>query len=480
MKHKVRSKIISWLSLLFWLVMILLLLEKEGYLARSSSRLSPSLPFREEWFSILYQNKRIGYLYQTTRPSPRKGTPYELYSRMKISFFLSGMEVPITVEGSSFLTEDYRLQNLSYSLKTLFYQVKVEGERKGAFLELEVETAGRRIKKKVKIEKNILINSLVPSLFASKLVPGTSFTIPLFDPLTLNLGEAVVEVISSSQKEGKKLFQLKTTYQGIVAYSLVNQEGEVLETEISFGLKLKKTSQEVALGRLDKEEISDLLKRFSVPVEKRIKNPEELKNLKLKISGVDISSLLSERQRLIGKDMIIIAKEDYPPSAKLFLPIKAPEPKPFLRETPFIQSKDKEIIETAKTIVGDERDSRKATELLLSWVYREIKKEPTISLPSAVEVLKRKVGDCNEHAILFTALARSIGIPTKVVLGLLYHQGAFYYHAWCKVFIGEWVSLDPTLNQIPTDCIHLELACGDFASQIELMKYLGRIKIEIK
>ncbi|MCK4244953.1 MAG: transglutaminase domain-containing protein [Candidatus Omnitrophica bacterium] len=482
MKHKSRSKIISCFFLLFWLVMISLLLAKEGYLYQNRlTRLSSSqpLPFREEWFSILYQDKRIGYLYQTTRPSLRKDAPYELYSRMRLSLFLSGKEVPITLEGSSFFAKDYRLKNLSYCLKTFLYQVKVEGKRKGDFLELEVETAGRRIKKKIKIGNKVLANSLVPSLFLSKLVPGTSFTLPLFDPLSLDLGEAKIEVFSFARREGKKLFQLKTTYQGIVTYSLVTEDGEMLEAETPLGLKIKKTSQQVALGKLEKKEISDLLKRFSVAVEKKIEKPEELKSLKLKISGVEISALLNERQQSVDKDTISIVREKYPPSSKPLLPITIPQLKPFLQETIFIQSEDREIREEARTIIGREKDSRKAAELLLSWVYEKIKKEPTFSLPSAVEVLERRVGDCNEHAILFTALARSIGIPTKIVLGLLYHQGAFYYHAWCKVFIGEWISLDPILNQIPTDCTHLELASGDFGSQIELIRYLGRIKIEI-
>ena len=243
MNHKLRSKIISWLSLLFWLVMISLLLSKEGYLYQNRlTKLSSSqpLPFREEWFSVLYQEKKIGYLYQTTRPSPGKDAPYELYSRMRLSLFLSGMEVPITLEGSAFLTEDYRLQNLSYCLKTLFYQVEVEGKRKGDFLELEVETAGRRMKKKIKIGKKVLANSLAPSLFLSKLVPGTSFTLPIFDPLSLDLGEAVIEVSSFTQQEGKSLFQLKTTYRGIVTDSLVTEDGEVLESESPLGWKMKK------------------------------------------------------------------------------------------------------------------------------------------------------------------------------------------------------------------------------------------------
>ena len=32
-------------------------------------------------------------------------------------------------------------------------------------------------------------------------------------------------------------------------------------------------------------------------------------------------------------------------------------------------------------------------------------------MPSALETLKHRQGDCNEHAVLLTALARASGIP---------------------------------------------------------------------
>jgi len=265
---KFRANLISFFFLLFWLVMISLLLGKEGYLSQkylTMTSSSQSLPFREEWFAILYQEKKVGYVYQVTRPSPRKNTPYELYSRMKLSLFLLGEEIPVILEGSSFLNRKYQLENLSYSLNTYLYQVEIEGERKGSFLELEVKSPGGKIKKKIKIGKKAFANTLMPSLLAGrKLVPGTSFSIPVFDPLSLNLGEAKIEVLAFPQREGRELFRLRMTYQGIITESLVTKEGEVLEAETPFGLKFKKTSRELALGKLEKQKIPELLKKFSI------------------------------------------------------------------------------------------------------------------------------------------------------------------------------------------------------------------------
>jgi transglutaminase-like putative cysteine protease len=78
----------------------------------------------------------------------------------------------------------------------------------------------------------------------------------------------------------------------------------------------------------------------------------------------------------------------------------------YLKDTTFIQSKDPAIVSLVKDLVGNEKDMLKITSLIYEWVYKNIKKVPIISLPMATEVLRTRQGDCNEHATLFTALAR--------------------------------------------------------------------------
>jgi transglutaminase-like putative cysteine protease len=115
----------------------------------------------------------------------------------------------------------------------------------------------------------------------------------------------------------------------------------------------------------------------------------------------------------------------------------------------------------------------------MEWVYKNIEKKPTISIPNALEVLRIKQGDCNEHTTLYTALARSAGIPAKIDIGLVYSKGGFYYHAWPEAFVGEWVSLDPTLNQFPADGTHIKFIEGDLDKQVEILSIVGRLSIEI-
>ena len=109
-----------------------------------------------------------------------------------------------------------------------------------------------------------------------------------------------------------------------------------------------------------------------------------------------------------------------------------------------------------------------------------MEKKPVLSIPDALSTLRTKVGDCNEHAALFAALARSVSIPARVVAGVTYHEGMFYYHAWNEVCLnGEWISLDTTKNQLPADLTHIKFVQGETNEQIKIGALLGKLKIEV-
>ena len=129
--------------------------------------------------------------------------------------------------------------------------------------------------------------------------------------------------------------------------------------------------------------------------------------------------------------------------------------------------------------------ARARAEKLTRGVNAMLDKKPTISLPSAREVLRTKVGDCNEHTALYVAMARSIGIPARIDVGLAYAHGAFYYHAWPEVYLDEgrngglWLPVDPTLNQFPADATHLRLARGGLDRQAAILPLIGRLKMTV-
>jgi transglutaminase-like putative cysteine protease len=132
---------------------------------------------------------------------------------------------------------------------------------------------------------------------------------------------------------------------------------------------------------------------------------------------------------------------------------------------------------------------RGRAERLVRHVHALLEKKPTISLPSALEVLKTRVGDCNEHTALYVAMARSLGIPARIAVGLVYMSGAmggaFYYHAWAEVWIAEedgrglWLPVDPTLNQFPADATHVRLVRGGLDRQAAILGLFGQAELSV-
>src|SRR5205814_2916354 len=128
--------------------------------------------------------------------------------------------------------------------------------------------------------------------------------------------------------------------------------------------------------------------------------------------------------------------------------------------------------------------TRAQAERLTRRVNAMLDKKPTVSLPSAREVLRTKIGDCNEHTALYVAMARASGIPSRIAVGLVYTRGAFYYHAWPEVYLEEpagglWLPVDPTLNEFPADATHLRLARGGLEKQAAILPLVGKLKMTV-
>ena len=137
------------------------------------------------------------------------------------------------------------------------------------------------------------------------------------------------------------------------------------------------------------------------------------------------------------------------------------------------------MLRQAIAIVRHEREPVAVVGLLTRWVSDSIAKTATFTMPDAVQVLAARRGDSNEHTQLFTALARSLDIPTRIVSGLEYAGGRFYYHSWPEVFLDDWVAVDPTFGQFPADAAHIRLAIGGLERQAELLRLIATLHIEV-
>jgi hypothetical protein len=276
--------------------------------------------------------------------------------------------------------------------------------------------------------------------------------------------------------------RVRQKFNGISVVSWLDGAGRTLKEETPAGFSLVRQSPLEAQSLPAARSVPlDLIAQTSITPDRPIPSPEEKTSVQLRLSGINLANfpLMNAGRQRLNQDQLEIRREEINQLSFVGLPVRQRPLDSFIQPTVFLQSDHPKITRLAAEIVLGERDARKAALRIKDWVYKEIAKEPTVSIPNALEVLQTKKGDCNEHTVLFNAIARAAGIPAKTVIGMVYVRGAFYYHAWSEVWLGQWVSLDSVLNQFPADATHIKFLEGEIDRQIEILQLIGNLKIQV-
>ncbi|MBB3225496.1 hypothetical protein FHW69_000086 [Luteibacter sp. Sphag1AF] len=153
---------------------------------------------------------------------------------------------------------------------------------------------------------------------------------------------------------------------------------------------------------------------------------------------------------------------------------------------PWVQSDSPEIIAAAKNATAGATNDVQRIRRLRTFVSGYIEEKGLdVGYASALETLHTRRGDCTEHAVLLAALARSEGIPTRVVTGIVYADRfgglsrVFVPHAWVQVWLGKsWVSFDSALRRYDSTHIAFATGSGDPWRFFAAMNVLGKIRID--
>jgi len=484
MKERVSiSRLMRSIILIFWIIMMVILVQRTYFSISDeytqSSYAASQLRPREEWMGIYWKNDKVGYTVSTIR---KKMHGYEISEQVLMNLTMMGTSQSISTQVASQVDDSFKLKSFEFVLYGNL-ATKIKGKVQGNELHLEVSSEGN-VNSSVIPLKGIpcLSSSIKPMILAQGLAVGKQFTHALFDPSTMS--NTTIEVMVEGKEkvilkdESIECYRIRSAFKGITIRSWIDKEGNTIKEESPLGLMLVKESKSDAINENWSDSTKDIITASAVPVNRAITvmNPSYLK---VKLENVDLKefSFSQGRQKLRG-DVLEIFQEKTSEVNSYDIPFRRGFTE-YLNPTPFIQSDSDAIEKKAREIIDDEKDVLKAVNLITRWVYRTIEKEPTISIPNALDVLKTKKGDCNEHATLFVALCRSVGIPSKLCAGIVYNQGGFYYHAWSDVFVGSWISVDPTMNQLPADATHIRFVEGELDKQIEIIKLIGVLKMEV-
>jgi len=165
----------------------------------------------------------------------------------------------------------------------------------------------------------------------------------------------------------------------------------------------------------------------------------------------------------------------------------------FLEPNLWINSDDSEIVTMARQAAGSEKRPYAICDRLRKYVTDEISdKNLSVGFATASEVARNRQGDCSEHAVLLAALGRALGIPSRVVYGIVYvptfetTDNVFGFHMWVQFLIGEkWVDFDPAQGESDCNPTHIafttssmkDVSMADFA--FPLLRIIGQLKLEV-
>jgi len=443
-----------------------------------------NLPHAKETWMNIFQNKRkIGFSH--TRLSAKKDG-YHLQETVRMRINTMGMVQDIQLQTRGRLKEDYSLSDFDFNINSGRFSFHVYGFLSGDVLTIKTASAGANRRMEIKLEnKPYLLAGITSAMAAVELKAGDKYAFDIFDPATMGQTPVIVDIIGqediSLAGSHKTATKVTLNFKGTSQTAWIDQSGDVLQEKGLLGIRLEKTTRQNALEGLGRQASADLTEIASVASNVVLENPDHLETLKFEINGIsDPGVRLDGGRQIFKKNVLTINRESIANLADTIdhQDLQAFE-KIYLQPSAFIQSDHQRIQALAQKIVANKNTSLEKVNALVDWVHQNIEKRPVLSLPDALSTLENRVGDCNEHAVLFAALARAAGMPCRLEAGLVYLKGRFYYHAWNLVYLGRWITVDALFGQVPADVSHIRLVTGSPRQQLDLMGLIGKVNLKV-
>jgi hypothetical protein len=501
---------VSALVLVTWFVMIGWQVRREYFqpeltrLAEAALALAPGVSF----YTIRMGERTVG---QATSRLDTVPEGFVLEDVMILDLPALGQTGTAVARTSVSLSPSLVMETFSFSLDSEIGRFRSQGVLGAdSTLHVTIDAGGDEQELSYRLAEPPIFSAAMPIriAMAGELEIGNTLFLPVFDPSTLSTRTVEVRVLehdtliiadsasvdasgrwSPSRYDSIPAWKIAEIHGGIQVESWVDDDGRILRASSALGFTMEKTeyelarqAQEDAAGQTSLAIDEDVILSTAIRSNVDLGAVEEHDVLRFRLTGVELSGFQLDggRQTLDG-DILTVRREDWDAVDPGFsLPYKLMDFRETLEAEPLIQSDDPRIQDEARQAVGRWlRNPKAAAARLTTRVDRMLEKTVTFSVPSALQVLDSRQGDCNEHTVLYVAMARALGLPARTAVGLVYLDGSFFYHAWPEVWLGEWVAVDPTFGQYPADASHIRFVIGGLAQQVEIIRLIGRLNIEV-
>lgn len=442
-------------------------------------------PWQEVWTGVVFQGRKVGFARLALRRAPEAGR-WEIESESALRLRFLGVDKKVSLRALDVVRDDLSLERFSYEYHLDGSRLRVAGERAGDALVVRTESSGTRSEQRLRMREPALPASALALLPAQRgLRVGETARAAVFVGESQSLAEAELRVLAYERSplfEGAAL-RVATTLLGLESETWYDgQARPLLETALQGAMISALEDAPRARAYLVEASLNkaESLLDFSLLPSAPIAAPRRVAALSLVLEGVPAALEVPRTggQRC-GRD-----------GARLACRIDRRTPRDpgdarhaarYLRPSLAAPSNERRFVELAQSVAGDAPGPQAKIERLLGWIEANIAQE-AVDVFSADDVLRERRAECQGHAYLFAALARALGLPTRVVNGVVYMaaQGGFLYHTWNEVWIeGQgWRPVDATFSQPLADATHLALAVGESPAELApLAAMVGRARV---
>ncbi|MDA2921327.1 transglutaminase-like domain-containing protein, partial [Desulfobacterota bacterium AH_259_B03_O07] len=321
---------------------------------------------------------------------------------------------------SKYLLNGFILKSFEFMMNAGLVELKLIGQREGNNFRINMSSVSGTSEFTYPIEEEPVVSPILFKwLVEQNPNVGETYEVLLLDPVSIIFGVEPQKLKATLRVEGQEqvkiplgnfmTYRIKMNYMDSESITWITHDGEIVKEVSPLGLVSYKENEN-GLGNQDLTGF-DIIKKTAISSNAKLKNPRDLILMRIKIEGISKMkglNVIDNNRQFIRDGIIEIKVSDLSSINPYEIPYKGDEYSSYTEQSNLIQSRNLAIQNQATDIIDNETNSVEAARKINDWVYNYLEKTPTVSIPNALDVLKTRKGDCNEHATLFAALLNSI------------------------------------------------------------------------
>lgn len=470
--------------------------------------LTGAAPTTDSWDAVYLAGSKVGHVHTFIEPVKDRGRDYlRIRFDMKLSYKRLDDTVNIQMQYGTIETQEGEVIRLDTRTLASDREIRVHGDAVGGKMTLYLDGTGQRQEETIDWGPDVRgPYAAEQSLAREALKPGESRRLKMFMPdlnkvCQVTLTAKGMEDVKLGGGVTRSLLRVdQTTALGdkprpeFDVTLWVDTAGQVLKSrsESLGGLVTYRTTREGALAPNRPGAGFDQILHSVIKVTRKIPRPESTRDVRYRVRLKDGEPALvlpaDRRQQLApgsaGEAVLAVRTaglNDGAPEAAEADPV-------YTRPNAMITSADDRVVELARRAAGNATDPWDKSKRIVHWVSQNLRdKNFATGFAPASEVARNLSGDCTEHGVLVAAMCRAVGVPSRVVVGLIYVEkfGGFGYHLWNEVYVNRrWVAVDASFDQESVDAVHIKLSdasldgVSPFEMFLPIVRVLGKLSLE--